>query len=180
MAFFEFFQPRKDFLAFIQELQWPVPIDVFYALAEKTIFPSVDLAILNKRGAYPEILLTKRPSSDRFFAGLWHVPGAIVIPGDTALSTLQKRVLKPDVGVSFSGEPEFVLARDILMGPAGYNTSPRGQEAYRLFQYVLQDDDPEVPVDGVERMLCPLGQLPDAFVQHQMPSIERLRAIHGV
>ncbi len=170
---------NEAFLALLGKLEWPVPPDIFYALARKTVLPSVDLAIIQKGGGRAEVLLTKRPRSDPFFAGLWHIPGAIILPGETALSTLEKRVLKPDVGVSLTGEPEFLLARDILMGPAGRDSSPRGQEAYRLFQHVLRLDDPAVLVDGVERMFCPLDQLPDAFVRHQAPSVEHLRTIHG-
>lgn len=170
---------NEAFVALLGKLEWPVPPDVFYALAAKIILPTADLAIIEKRKGRAEVLLTKRPPSDPFFAGLWHLPGAIIMPGETALSTIEKRVLKPDVGISLPREPQFVLSRDILMGPAGEDTSPRGQEAYRLFEYVLRAEDPNMPVDGAESMLCPLDEMPSAFVRHQMPSIRGLRAIHS-
>ncbi len=171
----------EQLVGLIDKLEWPVPPNVFFALASKTILPSVDLALV-RRGFWlkrPKILLTRRPASDPYFAGLWHIPGGIIIPGETALSTIEKRVLKPDVGITLSREPEFVMGRDILMGPPGSNTSPRGQEAYRLFQYVLRYRDPAVPVDETKKFYR-LDEIPDAFVEHQRPSIEKLCALHGM
>lgn len=172
-------EENQELVFLLGKLTWPVSLEVFYALAERGILASADLALIRKRDPVPEILLTKRPPSDPFFAELWHIPGGIIIPGETAISTIEKRVLKPDVGISLSGEPKFLMARDILMGPPGPDTSPRGQEAYRLFQYVLQDGDLEVCVDETKRF-CRLDQIPEAFVEHQWPSIDRLRAVHGV
>lgn len=173
-------EENRALVALLDKLTWPVALEVFFALAKKTILPSVDLAITRKRDSVAEVLLTRRPANDPFFALLWHIPGGIIMPGQTALSTVEKRVLKPDVGIVLSREPELLMERDILMGDAGPHTSPRGQEVYRLYHYILGGYDPEIPVDGIERVFCRLDEIPAEFVQHQLPSIEQLRTVYGV
>lgn len=156
-----------------------VPLEVFLALNRNTVFPGIDLALIRHRAAVPEVFLTQRPSNDPYFANMWHLPGAIVVPGATAETTIEVRVLWPDIGISLSGTPDFLMVRDILKGPPGPNHSPRGQEVYRLYQYVLRDEDKE-EVETETRKFFPLDQIPEPFIAHQLPSIEKLRAIHRV
>ncbi len=169
---------NQTLVTLLGKLEWPVALNVFFALAEKTIFPGVDLALITEQ---KEILLHRRPANDPYFAGLWHLTGAIVMPGQTALSTFEKRVLKPDLGgIKLKGEPMFITARDILMGPPGPNHSPRGQEIYRLYQYVLWKEEKALVPVGADMQFFPLDAVPSEFIQHQLPSIEKLRELHGV
>lgn len=165
--------------ALLAKMTWPVSLEVFYTLCAKTITVGVDLALIRTSGPMPEVLLTQRPPDDPFFPGLWHLPGGLVIPGQTGLSTIAKRALKADADIQLSVEPECVMVRDILMGPPGLHTSPRGQEIYRLYHYAMQEGDPTV-AENETRRFYPLNQMPDQFILHQTPSIAKLREMYGV
>ena len=165
--------------ALLAKMEWPVPREVFFALVAKTISVGVDLALIRTLGPVPQVLLVRRPLDDPLFSGLWHIPGGTVMPGQTGLDTIRLRALKADAGIHLAIEPECVMVRDILMGPPGPHTSPRGQEVYRLYHYVLQESDPAI-VEHEERLFYPLNQVPGEFLQHQLPSIAKLREMHGV
>lgn len=159
----------------LRKLEWPVSLEVFYALADRTIFAGVDVALVTGQ----EVFLTRRPANDPYFANLWHLTGGVVMPGQTALSTLQSRALREVGGLKLKRAPEFVMARDILMGPPGPDHSPRGQEVYRLYRYVLSEEERASLPNSEDARLFPLDAVPDAFMAHQRPSIEALRALHG-
>lgn len=167
-----------ELAALLKKMEWPVPPNVFYALAGTTVFAGVDLALITEQ---KEVLLNRRPDSDPYFAGQWHLTGAVVMPGQTALSTIQNRVLKPDLGgFKLRRDPEFVMARDIMKGPPGPDSSPRGQEVYRLFQYLLTEEEKaRVPVNA-DMQFYPLNAVPEKFMHHQRPSITKLRRLYGV
>jgi ADP-ribose pyrophosphatase YjhB (NUDIX family) len=155
------------------------PLQEFYARCEETIMPGVDLAIIDKRGSVPRVLLARRAPGDPYFPGEpWHLTGGMIRPKWTALSTLQTRI-PAETGMSLTREPELLDTRDILMGPPGLNTSPRGQEVYRLFMLVLQDGDPEI-VESSGLKFFPLNEIPANFIEHQRPSIDKLRVRCGV
>lgn len=138
----------------------------------------VDLSVI-RPGPTPEILLALRPAGDPF-AGLWHIPGTRVLPGDDAFSAMKKRVMQWDLGMVLSRQPEFLLQRDIMKGPQlTRDTSPVGQEFYRAYQYVLDENDPEIQTNETMKFFS-LHAIPANFLTYQMPTVELLRAIHGV
>lgn len=61
-----------------------LPADVFYAVSRLSVLTAAEVVPLRKRGdgGY-EVLLTRRPDDDPYFAGLLHIPGQIYRPGDT-------------------------------------------------------------------------------------------------
>jgi ADP-ribose pyrophosphatase YjhB (NUDIX family) len=150
-----------------------LPLNVFRALWENTVMPGVDLAVID---SMLRILLHLRPEGDPF-AGLWHIPGTRVLKGDDALSSLKKRVMERDFGFVLPREPGFLAVRDIMEGPSGPNTSPVGQEIYRSYVYFLQGDDPEIQTSE-DMQFFPLDGIPEEFMQHQLPTIELLRATY--
>ena len=156
-----------------------VPPEAFFAICRTTVLPCVDLALIRVRSGSCEVMLTKRPSHDPFFANLWHIPGGVVVPGATALTTIRERVMRPDFGTLLIREPTFVMERDILKGPPDREHSPRGQEVYRLFQYVLEPSEAE-PSENDMRKFFPLDAVPDELIAHQVPNIEKLCEVHRV
>ena len=154
-----------------------VPLNVFNALWEHTVMVGVDLSVV-RMGPTPEILLALRPAGDPF-AGLWHIPGTRVLPGDDALSAIKKRVSKQDFGwPEMPREPVFILQRDIMKGPElTEDTSPVGQESYRAYMIVLRDGDPEIQTNETMRFF-PLHSIPKNFLKYQLPTIDLLRAMH--
>lgn len=169
----------QQFAKLLEKAEWPLSRETFFAFCAMNIVASLDLALIRRRNASVEVLLTLRPSDDPFFGDLWHIPGGVIMPGETALSTMEKRVMQSEVGVNLLRAPEFLMARDILMGPPSLNTSPRGQEAFRLFQYVLQECDAEIEVSETKRFFR-LDEIPASFVHHQLPNIDWLRTVHDV
>ncbi len=155
-----------------------LPRSVFFAITETMPIAGVDLAVI-RPGPVPELLLAVRPAEDPFFAGLWHIPGTRVLMGDDALSAIVKRVMQRDFGFVLPREPEFLAARDIMKGPAGPNSSPAGQEIYRSFGYILDSEDQKIPTSK-DMDFFPLNRIPVDFIQHQLPTIDHLRVLHGV
>lgn len=94
-------EERDELLAHLltDHMDWPLPRQVFYALAPKILSVAVELAVYNDSG---HILLVPRPEDDpEFAAGALHMPGTLVRPDDTLEEAID-RLLTSEVGDNVS------------------------------------------------------------------------------
>src|SRR3989344_6237253 len=106
---------------------FPVPSEIFDAWCGACIVTSIELSVLRNTTKHPEVLMIYR--KDKFFHG-WHVPGTIILPGDTEESAMA-RLLQREVGVTVT-PPQFVDRGHVPMGNGPYE-NPRGQEVGNAF-----------------------------------------------
>lgn len=64
-----------------------LPSDIFYAISRLTVLTAAEMVPLRRRadGGF-DVLLTRRPADDPYFANLMHCPGQIYRPGDSLVS----------------------------------------------------------------------------------------------
>lgn len=74
-----------------------LPSDIFYAISRLTVLTAAEMVPLRRRmdGGF-DVLLTRRPDDDPFFAGLMHCPGQIFRPGDS-LASRPREVLRVEL-----------------------------------------------------------------------------------
>ena len=120
-----------------------VPEHLFYARI--WAFPAIcsDAALLRKTDGGVEVFLTYR--KDYFFDG-FHIPGSILIAGDTLESRLAK-VVAGEIGlaVQLSRIPGCIAQAEILPGNTE-TTCPRGQVLAHLFGFWYEGG--ELPSKG--------------------------------
>ncbi len=74
------------------------------------------------------VYMEKRPESDKFYAGQYHMPGTMVNGNDQDLESALNRVKRKEIGSFVSDEPEQIAAY--------YRTTPRGNEG--VFQFLMK------------------------------------------
>lgn len=103
-----------------------VPVEAFYALSDATVTVPVEvLPIRASEKCGAEVLFTRRPESDPFFAGQMHTPGGMLRVGLTPEAVLEETV-RAEVT---SGQWEMVKQLPIVSVPRGTarGECPRGQ-----------------------------------------------------
>lgn len=152
----------KQLRELLAKIDWeskrPFSVETFHAWCAASITTPVELFVLRRRQVKWELLLLRRDDNDPFFAGEWHVPGTIMLKGespDTALRRLRDR----EVGETVT-EPVLLETVDIPMG-TGHGDNPRGQEVTRL--YLSYWNGKGKPRHG---KFFPLGRLPYNMVGH--------------
>jgi hypothetical protein len=118
---------QKQLIKLLGKLEWPVPLELFNALCENLIMNAVELAVLRKTKDGPEILLFER--EDKYFKG-WHLPGTIMMPGDTDESAL-KRLIVREVQ-TLTSRFDYVDRKNTLKG-TGEDEYARGQVYANLY-----------------------------------------------
>lgn len=114
----------------LSEKGFPVNTEIFDAWCGACVTVPIELAVLRVSNAdNPEVLLTYR--EDKFHHG-WHIPGTILLPGDTEKSALD-RLAEREIGARVV-KTVFVdrIHRSV-------KESPRGQETSLLFVSFLKD-----------------------------------------
>jgi ADP-ribose pyrophosphatase YjhB (NUDIX family) len=122
--------------ALMDKVEFPAPAPVFFAWLRNFYGNSVELALLrdSKHGVY--IHLVQRPASDPVYAGMWHMPGAVLLPKETVANGVL-RCLKKEV----SGLPAEDLAAIAQFRTFFDNVNaPRGQERQFLHTIFLTDE----------------------------------------
>ena len=74
-----------------------LPSGVFYSISRLTVLTAAEMVPLRRRadGGF-DVLLTRRPDDDPFFARLMHCPGQIFRPGDS-LASRPREVLRVEL-----------------------------------------------------------------------------------
>ena len=161
-------EENAELARLIRMIEWPTDLEVFYALCEKTVMSSIELAILQYRyrSPVPEILLIER--HDPYFDG-WHMPGSIVYPGRNAKKTISL-ILKREAGVEAThNTPRFIETSDVMQGD-GPGQCRRGQEIHRLFLVILAPFE-FIPTTDVKKFF-PLYRIPADTLPHHKVMIE--------
>jgi ADP-ribose pyrophosphatase YjhB (NUDIX family) len=84
----------------------PLPGPVFFAWCRNFYANSTELAIVRTKDGRKEVFLNQRPASDPFYAHMWHMPGAICLPGKT-FSEAALNCLTREVGVAVAETVEM-------------------------------------------------------------------------
>lgn len=115
---------------------FPVHPEIFDAWCSACITTSIELAVLKRdeKGGQPKVLMIHR--KDKFFHG-WHIPGTIILPGDTEESAMM-RLLEKEVGARVTPH-RFVDRSHVAKGNGPYQNK-RGQEVEILFTCFLIDE----------------------------------------
>jgi hypothetical protein len=90
----------------IRKIGFPLPLPLFLGWLKTFYANSVEPAVLRKRRTTAEIFLVQRPADDPFYAGKWHLPGAIVLPNTTFRITLRK-LMQRELGIVLRGAKEL-------------------------------------------------------------------------
>ena len=138
---------------------FPVPPEIFDAWCGACITTPTELAVL-RRSEKREPLVLMIHRKDKFFHG-WHIPGTIMLPGDTEEGALA-RLVEKEVGSPLP-PPMFV---DRVHAPKG---TPRGQAAALLFVTFFPDG---TPVE--DRSFFPLFAPPEDTLPHHKKLLARV------
>lgn len=121
-------------LNLLSEKGFPVSSEIFDAWCGACVTTSIELAVLKrdeKSGGQPKVLMIHR--EDKFFHG-WHIPGTIILPGDTEESAMM-RLIKKEVGARVT-PPRFADRSHVAKGDGPYQNK-RGQEVAILYTCFL-------------------------------------------
>lgn len=104
--------------------------EVFFAVCNTMLMCSIELMCVNDLG---EILLFRRPESDKFYSNQWHSPGTIFMPKEK-ISDCIKRVRDVELrNYRKIGKPVFMGVQEISQGKDKEGKDPRQQVLSLLF-----------------------------------------------
>jgi ADP-ribose pyrophosphatase YjhB (NUDIX family) len=151
-------EEENKLIYLLKKVSFPMSKNLFYAWSENLTTVAIEVALLRKNG---EIFLTYR--DDKYFKG-WHIPGSIMIPGDTVNDVLS-RVMKNEINMPFS-TPTFF---NWFERTKGVNTQ-RGQNLALVFIVVAEGNIEE---NGV-RKFFPTNNPPKDLILSPIPILEKL------
>lgn len=158
-------QEGKQLADLLGKLSFPCSPEVFNALCNNLITNPYELAVLKGRlSGNPEVLMIYR--EDNWYKG-WHIPGTVMLPGDTEESAFRRLVTK-EVGGDVT-TAEFVDRMHFKAGN-GYGENPRGQEISLLFTCDLVGE-----VYSRRGKFFPLNKIPKNTLTSHVALIERVR-----
>lgn len=98
-----------------------LPTPVFFQISRLTVLTAAEMVTVRTSPAGElEVLLTRRPADDPYFANLWHIPGSIYIPGDTMQSRPEAVIETELPRTVVTSEPILInnsILRDYGRGP---------------------------------------------------------------
>lgn len=140
-----------------------LPLPVFAEIARLVRLPMVDLVPVRNSPEYGlEIGLVRRAASDRWWPGLWHLPGTVLRSDDTLDSALT-RLKHEELGLTSCGQPDFVNFC--------IHQSLRGAEVVLLFVVQKCIWKQPVPIEWFE-----LAKLPPDLVESERSVITLLQS----
>jgi len=151
-----------------------LPLEIFLAVAAKTVTPTVDLVPIrkNQKGEL-EVLLVQRPEDDPYWPNEWHVPGAIIRASDNEgsdFSSAKERVLEGELHgtIRIVGELKYMAVK--------FWDVARGRELEHVFYFETDAKDEDV----VEGQFFLAGNLPESTVPHHKVMIPEIAAAFEV
>ncbi|OGZ15172.1 MAG: hypothetical protein A3J08_02850 [Candidatus Lloydbacteria bacterium RIFCSPLOWO2_02_FULL_51_11] len=149
-----------DALKILGEKGFPVPPQVFDAWCGACITVPIELAVLRKASdGTPEVLMIHR--DDKFFLG-WHIPGSILLPGETEEIVFRRLARKEVIGRI--SPPQFIDRMHTMKG----NENSRGQEVSLLFACFFENQ--QSPVG----QFFPLHNPPEDTIGEHKPFLKRI------
>ncbi len=156
-------------------LEFPLSQKVFEMWAARTITCPDEFCILDSMRQ--RILLAKRPESDPFYAGMWHVTGGVMLPGQLPGDVWERLRTSPKYGLAELdlSEPKLIGVIDTLHAAQSEGGSPRGAERNKIHVVKCRNLRlPEVP--GCKWF--PLSELPltgtEALIGHHQRYIREI------
>lgn len=104
---------KREVARFVQladKMKFPIPREAFFAWLRNFYTNSVELAIFRTVRGKKEIFLNLRPPDDPYYANMWHMPGAIRLPGKT-LGEMVRVCIRRELGGAI---PETRIPKDFV------------------------------------------------------------------
>lgn len=137
-----------------------LPLELFHAVAAKTVTPTVDLVPVRRgKDGEPELLLVQRPADDPYWPNEWHVTGAMIRAFDKEGADFldaKKRVLEGELHgtIRMINEPQYIGAK--------FWDVARGRELEHVFYFETDAKDEDV----VEGKFFTENNLPELTISH--------------
>lgn len=133
-----------------------LPSELFHWWVANLPNSPVELAILRQQDKGYEILLARRLPDDKEFPGEpWHLPGSVILPGQTIEQKLQA-ILNREVASATVTTPQFVTIYQHVV-PGSY----RQHEICLLHACLLQGEWNEAMSAKTRARFFPLNQIPE-------------------
>lgn len=133
-----------------------LPKDIFEALAEKIVIPTVNLAMLRNNNGRIEVFLMQRPQDDPYWPGQWHITGTVLLSTDEdgSYNSAFHRLFGGEAEGKLApiGEPRYVNTK--------FESGARGQEIDQR-HYV----EVEALSDDLPGQFFPVDELPEGVIE---------------
>ncbi len=153
----------------MDRVRWPVPQQVFEAWEGNFYNCAVELGI--GRPGEEEVFLVRRPNTDRYYPGQWHMPGKVILPGMNIQTTLAALIDNELGGVDLGHMTRIDTFEFSKVD------RPRGQGVCFLFHASVDVATAELLPNG---QFFPVDQLPEPMIGHHIPMIRRLFYGRGI
>jgi hypothetical protein len=134
--------------------------ELFVQMARLTTLSTVELVPLryNPETGVKEVLLTQRPDSDRWWAGMWHVPGTVIFPTHEIPHDDEINFEDPDFDpiASYSSPIEQIISGELQNGieitdgpylaEARHRKGNRGTESTVMLMAGVRATGKELPI----------------------------------
>ncbi len=140
-----------------------IPYDIFVEICRLTVAPVIDIVPIVILDNQPEVILIKRPQSDKCFSGLYHIPGSVLNPTDKkgSFETIFERIYKKDMkGIKPIVPPQFI--------DFNFYESNRGSE-FSLLHWAL------FPKNITDFESFSFDDLPKDVIPHQIEFIRKAK-----
>lgn len=141
-----------------------MPLEIFRAIAEKTVMPAVELAIFRQNAeGDSELLLTQRPADDPHWPNGWHLPGGILLATDEegSFASIFTRTLEKEL------HGEVRLLSSPRFGTGRFQETNRGREMTHI--YFAEAEYSQQPL--TEGKFFAVEALPEGLLQHYWHTI---------
>lgn len=149
----------------MRRVTFPVPQEVFLAWEGSFYNCASELAVVTYDR---QVLLIQRPDDDPFYAGQWHLPGSIILPGSNRLDTL-KKVIANELGIAI-GTPEYLDFFEFSK-----TERPRGQGFCFLHRVFVWHEQANLLSQKPKSRFFSIDDLPKGVIKHHIPMVEAVK-----